>query len=135
LFAGIQGVPANHMFNTTFAYCTGLTSIPENLFAGISGAPAIGMFYYTFQNCRRLTSIPAELFGNLLDADSGEYIPEQGMFNGTFYECSGLTGPSATLGGQYLYNLFPAATTNHVDECYRGATGLDDYDSMPSDWK
>ena len=129
LFAGISGAPANNMFYGTFSGCRGLTSIPDGLFAGISGAPASYMFYGTFSGCSGLTSIPENLFGNI----SG--TAQSSMFRQTFYNCTSLTGPSARINGQYLYEIWPDATFNQVGWMYRGATGLSDYATMPSNWK
>jgi hypothetical protein len=129
LFSGIQGPPAQNMFHYTFGNCTGLTSIPAGLFAGIQGAPAVGMFSWTFMNCSGLTSIPADLFGNI----SGE--PVSSMFDSTFDGCKSLTGPSATINGQYLYDLFPTATQTHVSRCYYYLTKLSDYSKIPAAWK
>ncbi len=131
LFAGISGKPATSMFNLTFYGCSGLSgSIPENLFAGISGAPASYMFTSTFNGCSGLTGeIPLGLFGNLTNS------PQMQMFVRTFYGCSGLTGPSARMpDGTYLYDFFTGATTNHVDDMYSGATGLEDYPYIPTIW-
>jgi hypothetical protein len=99
------------------------------LFAGIQGPPAEYMFSWTFQYCTGLTSIPADLFSGI------QGPPAQGMFERTFDSCTGLTGPSATSNGQYLYNLFPTATSAHVESCYYGANKLSDYSSIPSAWK
>ena len=160
LFAGISGEPASSMFHSTFQGCTGLTgAIPDDLFAGISGAPATYMFAYTFKDCSGLTSIPSDLFGNLTGAPasymfSGTFsgcsgltsIPEnlfgnisgtaqRGMFKETFYNCTSLTGPSARINGQYLYEIWPSATSTQVGDMYQNATGLSDYSSIPSPWK
>ncbi|MBR5625333.1 MAG: hypothetical protein IKW67_00945, partial [Alphaproteobacteria bacterium] len=88
LFSGIQGAPADSMFNGTFFGCSGLNgSIPENLFSGISGAPAEGMFAGTFHSCSGLTGpIPANLFSGI------QRVPAEYMFFATFYGCSGLKG-------------------------------------------
>ena len=129
LFAGISGATAaERMFSRTFSRCSGLTSIPENLFAGISGAPARNMFYNTFSSCSGLTSIPENLFGNI----SG--TAQRGMFKETFYNCTSLTGPSARINGQYLYEIWPDATSSQVSNMYSGATGLSDYACIPTVW-
>ncbi len=130
LFAGISGAPAEDMFAHTFSNCSGLTgSIPDGLFGNLTGAPASGMFRGTFMNCRSLTSIPENLFGNI----SG---PAQDlMFAYTFSDCSGLTGPSARINGQYLYEIWPTATTSEVSDMYQNATGLSDYSNIPTVWK
>ena len=161
LFAGISGTPADSMFNSTFYECSGLTgAIPDGLFGNLTGAPAYGMFSYTFSGCSGLTgAIPDGLFGNLTGA------PAEDMFRGTFYGCSGLTsipenlfgnisgtaqiqmfdgmfrgctsltGPSARINGQYLYEIWPSATTSQVNDMYYNATGLSDYSNIPSAWK
>ena len=160
LFAGISGAPAEMMFNTTFSGCSGLTSIPVDLFAGIQGAPASGMFWNTFSDCSGLTSIPAGLFAGIqgtpaenmfaltFDGCSGltgeiplglfgelSGVPAHSMFWDTFNGCEGLTGPSARMpDGTYLYDYFNTATTRHVSDMYRGATGLDDYPCIPKAW-
>ena len=159
LFAGISGAPASYMFNSTFSDCYGLTSIPENLFAGISGAPAIYMFANTFDGCRGLTSIPAGLFAGISGAPAEHMfsrtfygcrgltsIPENlfgnisgtaqsYMFKETFKNCTSLTGPSARINGQYLYEIWPSATSVQVSDMYYKATGLSDYATMPTVWK
>ena len=127
LFAGIQGAPASSMFYRTFLQCTQLQSIPENLFAGISGAPAQDMFYGTFHGCYKLQSIPENLFGNISGPAAGW------MFYSTFRECTSLTGPSARINGQYLYEIWPNVSTEL--RTYEGATGLSDYDQIPSNWR
>ena len=129
LFGNLTGAPASGMFSHTFHVCSGLTgAIPDGLFAGISGAPASNMFDYTFYGCSGLTSIPENLFGNI----SG--TAQSSMFNRTFYNCTSLTGPSARINGQYLYEIWPDATTQFGDMYYR-ATGLSDYSNIPAAWK
>ena len=98
----------------------------------LSGAPATYMFYGTFRNCSNLTgSIPAGLFGNISGA------PASRMFHATFYICSKLTGESALMpdGVKHLYDQFLTASGTECDNCYDGATGLDDYADIPVAWK
>ena len=130
LFAGISGAPASSMFYGTFYGCSGLTgAIPDGLFSGISGAPAERMFYQTFHRCSGLISIPENLFGNI----SG--TAQSGMFFNTFANCTSLTGPSARINGQYLYEIWPNATSDQVGDMYYGASKLSDYSTMPTVWK
>ena len=131
LFGTLSGTPKQAMFDGTFSGCAGLSgNIPDGLFGYISGTPANTMFYYTFRGCSGLTgSIPENLFGILSGA------PATSMFGVTFMGCSGLTGPSAKINGQYLYEIWPDATTTQVVGMYRGATGLTDYADIPSTWK
>ena len=130
LFAGISGAPAGWMFNSTFYGCSGLTgAIPDGLFGNLTGAPAGSMFSGTFYGCSKLTSIPENLFGNI----SG--TAQTRMFHETFYNCTSLTGPSARINGQYLYEIWPSATSDQVGDMYYRATQLSDYSSIPSTWK
>ena len=128
LFTGISGAPVKNMFAGTFSLSL-LRTIPDGLFAGISGAPAEGMFNGTFSESTYLTSIPENLFGNI----SGP--AQSSMFYGTFDDCTSLTGPSARINGQYLYEIWPSATTSQVNDMYYNATGLSDYSSIPDVWK
>ena len=138
LFAGISGAPASSMFSQTFLHCTGLTgSIPEKLFAGISGTPARYMFSGTFYNCTGLTGeIPENLFAGI-SGDAADYMfgGSYSTSTGTFDNCIGLTGPSPKIGGKYLYEVWPDATTTQVGHMYRNCTGLTDYADMPTAWK
>ena len=102
-----------------------ITSIPEKLFDDISGAPSPGMFFGTF-SYTALTSIPENLF-SMIDA-SGPYADYSFLY--TFYENESLTGYSPRIGGKYLYQIWPDAQT----EMYTGATGLSDYDCIPTNW-
>ena len=161
LFAGVTGQPAKRMFEGTFNMCSGLTeSIPADLFAGLDGTPMEKMFYNTFAGCSSLSGdVPSGLFANI----SGAAAPQ--MFARTFYNCSSLTGiqdgvfgaltggaqnqmfmemfyrnyalrgPSARIGGQYLYEIWPNATSSHVGKMYSDDTGLSDWISIPSAWK
>ncbi len=133
LFGAISGAPAGYMFATTFYNCSNLSgSIPANLFGNISGTPVTYMFRQTFYGCSNLTgSIPVGLFGNI----SG--TPATYMFSQTFQNCSNLTGESALMpdGTTHLYDQFSTASGTDCDDCFYGATGLDDYETMPAAWK
>ena len=130
LFGNLSGAPASNMFAYTFYGCNGLTgAIPDGLFGNLTGAPASNMFTYTFYNCNKLTSIPENLFGNISGAAQNR------MFYYTFSYCTSLTGPSARINGQYLYEIWPDATTSQVGGMYYNATKLDDYSNIPSRWK
>jgi hypothetical protein len=133
LFGNLSGAPASYMFYATFDFCSNLTGpIPTGLFGNISGAPAFFMFAYTFRDCSNLTgSIPVGLFGAISGA------PASDMFRATFYGCSKLTGESALMpdGTTHLYEQFPTASGTQCDDCYLGATGLDDYATIPAAWK
>jgi hypothetical protein len=71
------------------------------------------------------------LFGDISGA------PAIYMFGNTFNGCSNLTGDSALMpdGTTHLYEQFPAASGTQCEGCYFGATGLDDYATIPAAWK
>ena len=127
LFAGISGAPNYNMFQNTFSNCKSLKNIPADLFAGISGAPESAMFDGTFQNCTSLESIPENLFAGISGSAASH------MFSNTFSGCTSLTGPSARIGGQYLYEIWPDIDYN--TNTYSDATGLSDYEQIPANWK
>jgi hypothetical protein len=129
LLDSFYGYPVYEMFNNTFCNCTSLEEIPAGLFKNINGTPASKMFNYTFENCTKLTSIPADLFGNL----EGELAAS--TFSYMFKGCSGLTGESAKINGQYLYEIWPDATSSQVNDMYNGCSKLTDYSAMPTVWK
>jgi len=162
LFAGIQGPPAFDMFSHTFNLCRGLTgSIPENLFAGIQGPPRSNMFANTFNGASGLTGeIPGNLFAGiqgpaandmfvgtfngatgltgigtgLFDGISG--TAQSSMFVSTFRGAAGLRGPAAQFtNGQLLHQRWPSATTAHVGGAFAGATGLNNFNSIPAAWR
>ena len=133
LFGNLSGAPASYMFYATFDFCSNLTGpIPSGLFGNISGTPAAYMFAYTFRGCSKLTGpIPVGLFGNISGPPAGD------MFRATFQNCSKLTGESALMpdGTTHLYEQFPTASGTQCDDCYLGATGLNDYATIPAAWK
>ena len=133
LFGNLSGTPADNMFRQTFRGCGNLTgSIPSGLFGNLSGAAASSMFYGTFWDCSNLTDpIPTGLFGNISGAPAGY------MFYATFQNCGNLTGKSALMpdGVTPLYEQFLTASGTDCDNCYFGATGLNDYADIPVAWK
>ena len=165
LFAGIKGAPATYMFYQTFYNCSGLTGIGGPLFAGISGAPASYMFQQTFYNCSGLEEAELSgMFGTLNGAPASNMFYQtffgcqnmkgdisnvfagilsgsaaSNMFVQTFQGCSGLTGTSVKLGGKFLYEIWPNATSAQVGDMYTGCTGLTDNNCetgvmMPAIW-
>ncbi|MBP3545361.1 MAG: hypothetical protein J6J82_03585 [Alphaproteobacteria bacterium] len=131
LFGDLYGNPTQSLFQHTFNGCSNLTgNIPSNLFGKLYGQAYRWTFYGTFAGCSGLTgSIPENLFGDIYGDLS------KNTFSATFSACSGLTGPSAKINGQYLYEIWPDATTDQVGSMYSRATGLTDYADIPSNWK
>ena len=66
LFANISGAPTADMFNSTFAYCPGLTSIGDGLFNGIIGPLQNNTFKQMFYLSTGLTGPSAKSGGQFL---------------------------------------------------------------------
>ncbi len=119
-------------FTRAFEYCTGLTSLPDKLFEPCTNATT---FTEVFSRCQALMSIPANLFAANKKVTS---------FNSAFYNDPALTGESAydVIDGVHVHlyeRMDDAYKGNYnvssldVSHCYAYCTGLDDYDTMPSD--
>lgn len=132
LFAGLQGPPAYAMMERVFQGNKNLTGqIPGNLFSGIQGSLKGWDFNGTFQNCPGLTGIGDGLFDGIETSDP---LPTR-AFTYAFADCPGLTGPSAKIGGQYLYDIWPDATEDNVIQIYKNTLNLSDYANIPALWK
>lgn len=130
LFSSITGAPAENMFYGTFYGLSKMSgTIPSGVFAGISGAPAPGMFNQTFANCSKLSGIGEGVFGNLSGA------AQENMFYRTFYGDKKLTGYTPKINGQYLYEVWPDATSAQVGGMFGSCNKLSDYRSFPSAWR
>lgn len=130
LFSSITGAPAENMFYGTFYGLSKMSgTIPSGMFAGISGAPAPGMFNQTFANCSKLSGIGEGVFGNLSGA------AQDNMFYRTFYGDKKLTGYTPKINGQYLYEVWPDATSAQVGGMFGNCNKLSDYRSFPSVWR
>ena len=130
LFSSITGAPAEEMFYGTFYGLSKLRGeIPTGAFAGISGEPAPGMFNQTFANCSKLSKLGEDIFGNL----SG--TAQTNMFYRTFYGDKKLTGYTPKINGQYLYEVWPNATSAQVGGMFGSCNKLSDYRSFPSVWR
>ena len=88
-----------------FYYCTGLTSIPENLFKNNVNVTNFGS---TFYGCEGLTSIPEDLFKNNINVI---------YFISTFYGCEGLTSIPENL---FKYNV----NVEHFSDIFGYCRGL-----------
>ncbi|GAI81616.1 unnamed protein product, partial [marine sediment metagenome] len=102
-------------FSACFANCTSLTAIPNGLF---DYNILVNDFSFCFYNCSSLMSIPVGLFDNNTDVN-------------TFQSCFGK--------GQNLTGLAPELWLREPEpngsKCFYNATGLDNYDDIPDDWK
>ena len=145
-----------------FAGCKGLTSIPAGLF---DACTEVTNFVGMFLNCDNLQTIPEGLFenntkvtsfeGTFEDCDNLQTIPE-GLFDynnkvtdfeATFWGCDNLMGESPYTVIQvdgvdtkvHLYErenypeYFTAPTS--YNRGFYFCSKLDDYNSIPSDWK
>lgn len=87
------------------------------------------MFNQTFANCSKLSGIGEGVFGNL----SG--TAQNNMFYRTFYGDRKLTGYTPKINGQYLYEVWPDATSAQVGGMFGNCNKLSDYRSFPSVWR
>lgn len=153
LFSGCNGiignVPANLFsknmnitsFRGVFRGCN-ITSIDENLF---SNNVAATDFANVFRECKKLKNIPNNLFANNVEAlqfndcfrecISLEALPNNLFANNdkatnfteTFYGCINLQGNAINL---WETNLNAVGT-----QCFYDCKNLDNYSSIPTDWK
>lgn len=141
-----------------FYGCTGLTAIPEGLFD--SFAAATGMSE-TFRGCTGLKSVPGTLFDkcpnltSVANAFNGcaslEALPAGFLdgcrritnFTNAFNGCTSLGGesPFGAAGDARVHFYERAGHTDAYAKpasfsgCFKGCTGLTDYDNIPSSWK
>ena len=144
-----------------FDRCTGLTQIPSSLF---STCHQLTDLQYCFSNCYSLIKIPGNLLQNntdlravyslFSDCKSLTAIPSNLFdhnrkivaFNGCFSGCTALRGesPYTIIDGKKVHLWervnYPGEFRSMNDEYYHGrtfqnATGLNDYDQIPDDWK
>lgn len=87
------------------------------------------MFDQTFANCSKFSGMEDDLFGDL----SGN--PQPNMFYRTFYGDKKLTGYTPKINGQYLYEVWPNATSAQVGGMFGNCNKLSDYRSFPSVWR
>ncbi|GEM_PF-1279701 len=158
---GLTNIPENLFiynletttFLSTFEGCTGLTSIPEKLFENNVAADG---FSRVFRNCTGLTNIPENLFKNNVNAmffdgtfadctglvniptNLFDYNEKVCYFEATFENCTGLTGTTPKTNGieiweRLQYPQFPLHSSYYFfDRCFRGCTGLVNYNEIPS---
>lgn len=91
LFYGITGTTMDNMFNSTFSGCTGLTALPTGLFDGIAGAPKNNIFNSVFSGCNNIVTLPTGLFSGISGA------PADSMFSNAFNGCSKISALPADL--------------------------------------
>ena len=121
-------------FGSAFGYC-GLTSIPEGLF---DHCTKVTDFSWAFSQCTNLKGIPAGLFDACTKVTN---------FYGTFQFCAALLGESpytvinvdgvdtkVHLYERANYPEYFTAPTSY-SSCFYRSSKLDDYSSIPSNWK
>lgn len=127
-------------FTSTFEGCTSLKNIPENLF---KNCPNVIDFGSTFMDSG-ITSLPQNLFNG---------CPAALFFNDTFAECENLTGKAIPLWNrrisiEIIEGVFGMDIPEEQEEeiltsleesrgmyCYFECEGLEDYDTIPENWK
>lgn len=80
-------------------------------------------FQNAFWDCTSLKKIPENFFDN---------APNATYFYSAFQNCTSLTGNAVPLWDTEFKGI---NATRHGGSCYRGCTGLDNYDSIPNSWK
>lgn len=123
---GITSIPSGLFDNNTnvlvmagtFNGLTGLTTIPAGLFSNNTG---IQNFQSVFRNCRDLTGIPLTLFDNNLDVTT---------FENSFNMAS--TANDLTGDAPDIWNRTPEP---FGEDCFAFCTGLDNFASIPSNFK
>ncbi|MGI6572866.1 MAG: hypothetical protein ACOX19_05535 [Fermentimonas sp.] len=145
-------------FGSCFESCSRLTAIPAGLFSNNTQA---GNFANCFQSCTQLATIPAGLFSNSTSATNFSYCFDgcsnlfliQGIFpnpTGTgsqpnffgnremnFTGCFKGVGSSyaTTTGAAPELWLFNNASNWSFSDCFLNATKLENYGSIPDNWK
>lgn len=149
---GITSIPSDlfqyatsvSIFSDLFSF-TSITSIPSGLFNNAVNATSFGS---AFSNCGLITSIPSGLFDNCTNVVN---------FSGTFRRCNSLTGIPSTLFDASssvtttFESVFEMSATNSMDgnapalwtrtpepfglNAFRNCLGLDNYASIPANWK
>lgn len=118
---------ASYLFNG----CTSLTAVPSDIFSGCTELSSVSCL---FTGCTSLADVPVSLFD-----DNRKLSDVSGLFQG----CSAVKGESPyTLVGDAKVHLYERE--NHPDQFSRisrftssfyGASGFDDYASVPDWWK
>jgi len=139
IFEGSTGITS---FALTFQLCSSITSIPTGLFDNNTSVTTFGgvfngcsllssipthlfdnntlvkYFAYVFGSCTLLSSIPTGLFDNNILVTT---------FAGAFNNCNLLDGDAPE-----LWLRVPEPTGS---SCFTNCTNLDNYASIPDDWK
>jgi hypothetical protein len=120
--AGLFDKATNNLnFSYTFVQCNNLLSIPDHLF---DKNTKVTTFAGCFDICPALTNIPPLLFDKNTNVTTYWRV---------FYHDYALDGNTPTNSlGQHLWEL---PSTPDGTECFNGDTGLDDYASIPAEWK
>ena len=109
-----NNVSATHFVNV-FRECKNLESVPSNLFA--NNVEAL-QFNDCFRECTSLETLPNDLFANNNKATN---------FTETFYGCINLQGNAI--------NLWETNLNAVGNQCFYDCKKLDNYSSIPTDWK
>ena len=160
----VSGIPSNLFdkntqatsFRFCFSRCTSLSGIPSGLF---DENTQVTNFSYCFFSCTSLSGIPENLFDKNTQATDFSYcfysctslVLNEHIFSATnsrdrfsgkemvFTDCFYNVGnalSSGTSGGTapdlWKYNKGDAAWT--TTDCFKGATHLSNYASIPTDW-
>lgn len=130
--AGLFGAnPKLERMDAAFRNCTKLTSIPGNLF---DACTSISSVEGLFRECSGLKTVPVEIFDNQRKIAN---------FHRCFMDCKELEGesPYTLVGGQKVHLYERSAYPDYFvmpayhDDVFSECVNLDDFDSIPVDWK
>lgn len=117
-------------FSGCFKECSALTTIPEGLFDKLAAAES---FVDCFYGCNKLKAIPSGLF---------DHCTRIYYLVNCFFACTNLTGetPYTMVDGKKVplwrrYEGNGFRRVKWVNCCFKGCTGLSDYDEIPDVWK
>jgi hypothetical protein len=130
--AGLFGAnPKLELMDGAFRKCSKLTSVPGNLF---DACPSVSSVKELFQACSNLKTVPVSIFDNQRKIANCHRC---------FADCGHLEGesPYSLVEGRKVHLYERSAYPDYFvmpayhDDVFSGCVSLDDYDSVPVDWK
>ncbi len=120
-------------FGSTFQGCTGLTSLPTDLFRYNTAVSTSG-FYYTFSGCSKLQQRADIFFSS--GEEATRFLNRISDFQSCFNR-SAFTGTQGTAPALWScdFGTETPARTNCWDGAGNSLTSLDNYNSIPEEWK
>lgn len=129
----VGGITGLINFRETFQGCTGLTSLPADLFRYNTAVSTSG-FYYTFSGCSKLQQRADIFFSS--GEEATRFLNRISDFQSCFNR-SAFTGTQGTAPALWScdFGTETPARTNCWDGAGNSLTSLDNYNSIPEEWK